>query len=53
MPHDLDMYTVLDEMACEVLLKTEDEKEARAMAYNHQCVLMLNGEVIHDYSCDW
>ena len=47
------MYTVLDEMACEVLLKTENEKEARAMAYNHQCVLMLNDKVIHDYSCDW
>ena len=47
------MYTVYDEMACAVLLETKNEKEAREKAYNHQCVLMLDGKVIHDYSCDW
>ena len=46
-------YTVFDEMASEVLLTTKNEKEARAKAYNHQCVLLYNGKVIHDYSCDW
>lgn len=47
------MYTVYDEMACEVLLETKDEKEARKVAYNHQCILMLDGIVINDYSCEW
>ena len=46
-------FIVYDEMACEVLLKTTDEKEARAKAYNHQCVLFKDGHVLHDYSCDW
>lgn len=45
------MYTVLDEMAMAVLLQTDDETEARNKAYNHQCVLMKDGEVIRDYSC--
>ena len=49
----VNQFTVYDEMACEVLLKTTDEKEARAKAYNHQCVLLKDGQVIHDYSCDW
>ena len=48
-----DIYEVFDEMAMQELLKTENEAEARAMAYNHQCVLKLNGIQIHDYSCDW
>ena len=47
------VYTVFDEMAMMELLKTENEAEARAMAYNYQCVLLLNGKVIHDYSCDY
>ena len=47
------MYKVFDEMAGEILLETTDEKEARAVAYNHQCILALDGKVIHDYSCDW
>lgn len=44
-------YTVLDEMAMEVLMETTDEKVARDKAYNHQCVLMKDGIVIRDYSC--
>jgi hypothetical protein len=45
------MYTVVDEMSMSVLLETSDFTQARDMAYNHQCVLMKNGKVIHDYSC--
>ena len=45
------MYTVFDEMAFEVLLTTEDKKEAFETAYNYQCVLMFNGKVIRDFSC--
>ena len=44
-------YTVYDEMACQVLLKTTDEAAARDKAYDHQCVLFFDGKVIHDYSC--
>jgi len=45
------MYTVLDEMAMQIILTTEDKKIAVETAYNHQCVLMLNGKVIKDFSC--
>lgn len=44
-------YTVYDEMACEVLLKTNDEAKARYKAYDHQCVLFFDGKFKHDYSC--
>lgn len=47
------MYTVFDEMSMSVLLETTDLKQAREMAYNHQCVLKKDGKVIHDYSCDY
>lgn len=47
------MFIVFDEMSMFILLKTKDEKEARNMAYNHQCILMFNNKVIHDYSCDY
>lgn len=46
-------YIVFDEMANSVLLVTTDEKEARDKAYNHQCVLMKDGVVVTDYSCNW
>lgn len=46
-------YTVYDEMACEVLLKTNDKKAAEDKAYDHQCVLFYNGKVFHDYSSDY
>lgn len=47
------MYTVFDEMSCEIVLETTDEKAARDEAYNRQCVLFKDGKVIHDYSCDY
>jgi hypothetical protein len=45
------MYKVYDEMACAVILETPDKKLAHDEAYNHQCILMLNGKVIKDFSC--
>lgn len=47
------IYSVFDEMAMMELLRTENEAEARAKAYNHQCILKRNDKVIHDYSCEW
>lgn len=47
------MYIVFDEMANEEVLKTEDLKEAMDEAYNRQCILIKDGKVIHDYSCDY
>ena len=44
-------YTVYDEMACQVLLKTMDKSAAEAEAYNYQCVLFLDDKFFHDYSC--
>jgi hypothetical protein len=46
-------YKVYDEMACEVLIATNNFDDANYTAYNHQCVLLDNrtGKVIHDYSC--
>jgi len=44
-------YIVYDEMACAVLLVTENETEARKKAFNHQCILKKDGAVIKDYSC--
>ena len=44
-------YVVFDECAMDVLLETTDETAARDKAYNHQCVLFLDGKVIKDYSC--
>jgi len=35
------VYTVFDEMAIMELLKTENEAEARAMAYNHYWAKLL------------
>ncbi len=46
-----DIYVVFDEMSMMELLRTENESEAREKAYNHQCILLLNGKQIHDYSC--
>ena len=53
MPEDKKKYRVFDEMGFEVLLYTDDLKEAQDEAYNHQCVLInnLTDQVIHDYSC--
>jgi len=47
------LYRVHDEMAMEDLLETNDLREARDVAYNHQCILIdnINNKVIHDYSC--
>jgi len=47
------LYRVYDEMACEVVLYTDDLQEARNQAYNYQSVLIDNqtDKVIHDYSC--
>ena len=45
------MYTVYDEMACQTLLETDNKQDAYQTAYNHQCVLMLDGKVIRDFSC--
>lgn len=47
------LYRVYDEMACEVVLYTDDLKEARTKAYNYQSVLIDNqtDNVIYDYSC--
>ncbi|MET4545676.1 hypothetical protein ABIE26_002994 [Pedobacter africanus] len=49
----LPLYRVYDEMACEDLLFTNDLQEAKAKAYNHQCILIDNhaNNVIKDYSC--
>lgn len=47
------LYRVFDEMACDVILLTDDPKEAHNVAYNYQSVLIDNhtGKVITDYSC--
>lgn len=49
------LYRVFDEMAMDIILLTNDLKEANGAAYNHQCVLIDNitGSVIKDYSCDY
>ncbi|MGO1520289.1 MAG: hypothetical protein ACTHXT_14710 [Sphingobacterium sp.] len=46
------LYRVYDEMACDVVLFTDDLKEAHGVAYNYQSVLIDNrtGKVIKDYS---
>lgn len=46
-----DKFQVFDEMANAVILETEDKRTAVDTAYNYQCVLLRNGEVIRDYSC--
>jgi len=53
MSEQKDIYTVFDEMAMSELLRTDDKTEAQEKAYNHQCILMKNGKVLKDYSCDW
>lgn len=47
------LYRVYDEMACEVVLFTNDLQIAHDEAYNYQSVLIDNqtNKVIKDYSC--
>jgi len=44
------MYTIVDEMCC-YSEETICRKKAFKEAFNRQCVLMLNGIVIKDFSC--
>lgn len=47
-----ELYTVYDEMACEILLETSNLKTAQKKAFNYQCLLINNKtrKVIKDYS---
>jgi len=45
-----DIYKVYDEMACTYILETTDKQKAINMAYNFQCILERNGEVVKDFS---
>ena len=44
------MYTILDEMSMQKW-ETICRKKAFKMAFEYQCVLMLDGIVIKDFSC--
>ncbi|HLT86465.1 MAG TPA: hypothetical protein VKZ57_02680 [Sphingobacterium sp.] len=50
---DKDRYQVYDEMACEVILTTDDPQLAIDTAYNYQSLLIDNhsGKILRDFSC--